>query len=118
MKKRMDASARRPGLACHARTPAGRKPPVDICKRGPVQYAVARTRHPIKEIEAAVRYAETNDWVVVASGSSAHSWAKLRCAGDCPQRSVWSTPSDPIAHARQIRAYVDRCPHPQEGNAS
>lgn len=79
---------------------------------------MARKRHPIKEIEAAVRYAETNGWGVVASGSSAHSWAKLRCVGDCPQRSVWSTPSDPIAHARQIRAYVDRCPHPPEGTAS
>ena len=79
---------------------------------------MARKRHPVKEIEAAVRYAESNGWVVVASGSAAHSWAKLRCRGDCPQRSVWSTPADPVAHARQIRAYVDRCPHSPEGTAS
>ncbi len=76
---------------------------------------MARQRHPVKDIEAAVRYAESNGWIVVASGSSAHSWAKLRCPGDCPQRSVWSTPADSVAHARQLRAFVDRCPHPAKG---
>lgn len=79
---------------------------------------MARKRHPVKEIEAAVRYAESNGWTVVASGSSAHSWAKLRCPGDCPQRSVWSTPSNPAGHARQVRAFVDRCPHPRKGEPS
>lgn len=78
-------------------------------------YTVARKRHPVKEIESAVRYAESNGWTVIRSGSSAHSWAKVRCSGDCPQRSVWSTPADPVAHARQLRGYVDRCPHGPKG---
>ena len=79
---------------------------------------MARNRHPYKEIEAAVRYAESNGWVPWPAGSSSHAWAKLRCPGDCPQRSVWSTPSYRAGHARQLRAFVDRCPHLRKGESS
>ncbi len=38
---------------------------------------VDRKRHPNKEIEAALRYAESYGWRVIASGH--HAWGKLYC---------------------------------------
>ena len=55
-----------------------------------------RSRHPIKEIEAAVQAAEAKDWTVTSSHG--HPWGILRCPhgarGGC-QISVYSTPRDP-----------------------
>lgn len=71
-----------------------------------------RSRHPNKEIEAAVRYAEEQGWTCIMSDG--HAWALLRCSfgqrGGC-QSSVWSTPRNPFGHAARIRRDVDSCPH-------
>jgi hypothetical protein len=65
---------------------------------------MARPRHPDKDIEAAVSYAESCGWVCTIS-KRGHAWGRLRCPygqrGGC-QFSVWSTP---------IRREVARCPH-------
>ena len=71
-----------------------------------------RPRHPDKDIEAAVAYAEQLGWSVRMSGG--HAWAILFCPaairGGC-KMSVYSTPKYPVEHARRIRRAVDRCPH-------
>ncbi len=60
-------------------------------------------------------YAAGQGWAVVKStGGSAHAWGVMRCPGDCPQVSVFSTPRVPENHARALRRAVDRCSHPKE----
>jgi hypothetical protein len=71
-----------------------------------------RSRHKNKEIEAAVRYAESKGWTCAAA--SGHAWGILWCPH--PQRSgchfsIWSTPRNPVNFARLIRRKVDQCPH-------
>ena len=76
---------------------------------------MARPRHPDKDIEAAVAYAEARGWAIVRAGS--HAWGILRCprrGRDGHQRSVYSTPRNPVAHARDIRRAVDACNHDRE----
>lgn len=73
---------------------------------------MARSRHPDKEIEEAVAYAETLGWRVVAV--KGHAWGRLYC--DHADRegcmiSVWSTPRSAGNHARDIIRAIDRCPH-------
>lgn len=75
---------------------------------------MARPRHPNKEIEAAVAYAEALGWRVVPI--SGHAWDRLYCrwAGrDGCMVSVWSTPRNAENHARAIRRDVARCTHVQ-----
>jgi hypothetical protein len=68
------------------------------------------TRHPSKAIQAAIGYAQTHGWIVAkSSGGHAHAWGAIRCTGDCPQVSIYSTPRVPENHARAIRRAVDRC---------
>lgn len=69
-------------------------------------------RHPNKAIEKALAYARANRWTVIKStGGSAHAWGVIRCPGDCPQVSIYSTPRVPENHARALQRAVDRCPH-------
>jgi hypothetical protein len=76
---------------------------------------MASERHPNKIIQAALAYAAGQGWAVIKStGGSAHAWGVMRCPGDCPQVSVFSTPRVPENHARALRRAVDRCPHPKE----
>jgi hypothetical protein len=72
---------------------------------------MARPRHPNKNIEKAIRYAESHGWRVLVGG--AHAWGFLLC----PERSregcrlsVWSTPRSPTDHAKDILRGVDGCP--------
>lgn len=76
---------------------------------------MARKPHPNKEIEAAIRYAESHGWRV--QPASGHAWgrmfcptpeARCACGGFCIT-SVWSTPRSPESHARQLQRLVDRC---------
>jgi hypothetical protein len=71
-----------------------------------------RRRHPSKEIEAAVREAETLGWSVTLSNG--HAWGRLFCPrhsrNGC-RVSIWSTPRDADNHAAAIRRAVSRCPH-------
>lgn len=93
---------------------------LDTCKaheidarQGPGYTAsMSRRRHPKKEIEAAVRYAEAHGWT--CEPASGHAWGRLYCPhgerGGCVV-SVWSTPNSVGNHSRRIRQRVDRCPH-------
>lgn len=69
-----------------------------------------RPRHPKKEVEDAVRYAEGRGWhIAMADG---HAWAHLLCplaAREGCWVSVWSTPKNPENHARKIRRLIDKC---------
>ncbi|PKB21151.1 LOW QUALITY PROTEIN: hypothetical protein CLU91_1522 [Janthinobacterium sp. 64] len=76
---------------------------------------MARSSHPKKEIEAALRHAESQGWRVEVGGS--HAWGKIsppynddgcRCGEFCIA-CIWSTPKNPGNHARAIRRVVDNC---------
>lgn len=74
----------------------------------------SRSAHPNKEIEAAVKFAESVGWRFQATGKSAHAWGKLLCP--LTDRSgcrvfIWSTPRSPENHAKEIRRIVGKCPH-------
>ena len=81
-----------------------------------------RKKHPNKEIEAAVCYAEERGWRVIEK--SGHAWGSLVCpqnSVDCRcglfcQMSVWSTPRNPEGHARQLRQKVDGCIYQNQGD--
>jgi hypothetical protein len=76
---------------------------------------VGRARHPKKEVEEAVRYAEAAGWRAEVGGS--HAWGRIYCpyndaecrCGEFCITSVWSTPKNPGNHARQIKRVVDNC---------
>lgn len=74
---------------------------------------MSRPRHPDKEIEEAVAYAEALGWRWRKQGH----WGRLYCAhadrSGC-QVGVNGTPKDASAHARQIRRAVDRCQHGED----
>jgi len=67
-----------------------------------------RKRHPIKEVEEALVYAEGFGWRVDVGGS--HAWGRIYCPyndrecrhGKFCIASVWSTPRNATNHARQI----------------
>jgi hypothetical protein len=70
----------------------------------------ARPRHPDKEVEQAVAYAEARNWRWRKQGH----WGRLYCPQadrhGC-QVGVNGTPRNAGDHARQIKRAVDRCPH-------
>ena len=73
---------------------------------------MARKKHPNSEVEAVLRKLEDMGWTVrEAKGRSAHAWGFVLCpanardacrSGVFCRMSVWSTPSDPHAHAREL----------------
>ncbi len=74
-----------------------------------------RRRHPDKEIENVLQFAERNGWRVVPGGS--HAWGRMycpsrsdscRCGAFCIT-SVWSTPRNPGGHSRFLRRVVLNC---------
>lgn len=82
-----------------------------------------RRKHPNKEVEAVLRYAESNGWQVIHR--EGHAWGSMRCpqndvdcrCGQFCQMSVWSTPRNPGNHARQLKRKVDGCIYGKgEGN--
>jgi hypothetical protein len=78
---------------------------------------MARPRHQNKEIEAAVRWAESLGWRFIKGRG--HVWGILLCPAalraGCRVR-VDSTPRDPENHANDLRRRIGRCPH-QSGRA-
>ena len=80
---------------------------------------MVRPKHPNKEIEQAIKYAELKRWRYVPSGNSAHSWGRLLCPLSNRQghsMSIWSTPRTPENHAQQIKRTVDACEHQGDEN--
>ncbi|MGD9425559.1 hypothetical protein ACLHDD_10470 [Pantoea sp. NSTU24] len=76
---------------------------------------MARKRHPNKEIETALRYAESLGWLVVTSGH--HAWGKMYCpknlltcrCGEFCLTCIWNTPGNAHQHACALRRVVDNC---------
>jgi hypothetical protein len=71
---------------------------------------VGRPRHPHKEIEATVAYAEGLGWRW--EELTGHGWGKLLCPyadRDGCQVFVYSTPRNPEGAARGYKRSVDRC---------
>jgi hypothetical protein len=74
-----------------------------------------RSRHPKKEIEEAIRYAEEHGWRVEVGGS--HAWGRMYCpyndqecrCGEFCITSIWSTPRNAMSHARLLERVVDNC---------
>lgn len=74
-----------------------------------------RPKHPNKDVEAALAHAEAHGWRI--ERARGHAWGRLYCpwnddecrCGEFCIASVWSTPRNPINHARQIRRVVDGC---------
>lgn len=80
---------------------------------------MVRPRHPNKEIEQAIKYAESKGWRYYSSGHSAHAWGRLLCPladREGHSMSIWSTPKSTENHARQIRRNVDACEHQGDEN--
>jgi hypothetical protein len=74
-----------------------------------------RSRHPDKDIEAAVAYAEEQGWTWFKV--KGHAWGKLHCPHhdrDGCTIFVWSTPQNAGNHASQIYREIARCPHQEE----
>lgn len=76
---------------------------------------MSRPRHPKKEVENALQYAETHGWRVEAC--SGHAWGRMYCpynddecrCGEFCIASIWSSPRNAVTHARQLRRVVDHC---------
>jgi hypothetical protein len=76
---------------------------------------MTRTKHPQKDVEAALAHAETQGWCIENGG--AHAWGKMycpyndeecRCGIHCIT-SIWSTPKNPGNFAKALRRVVDNC---------
>jgi hypothetical protein len=78
---------------------------------------MARSEHSKKEVEAALRHAEENNWRVEESKGKGHAWGQMYCpykddecrCGTFCRASIWSTPKNPGDHAKHIRKVVDNC---------
>ena len=83
-----------------------------------------RRRHPNKDIEAALKYAESHGWWIKLTTGSGHSWGQLYCPsnnpgcrdGDYCITRIWSTPADPMKLVRCIKQTVDKCEFPDIKN--
>jgi hypothetical protein len=76
---------------------------------------MARPKHPKPEVEEAVRYAESLNWVWRKMGH----WGRLFCPKadqDGCQVGVNGTPKNAGNHARQVKRAIDRCPHQKEAD--
>ncbi|WP_416423816.1 hypothetical protein RAM80_28950 [Pseudomonas sp. App30] len=81
---------------------------------------MGRTKHPKKEIEAALQHAESQGWVVKLGGG--HAWGKIYCpfndsecrCGEFCITCVWSTPKNPTTHASQLCRVIDNCSRQRE----
>ena len=80
-------------------------------------------KHPNKEINAVIQYAERKGWTV--KKANGHAWATMRCqkndsgcrCGKFCQMSVWSTPKNPGNFAKRLKKRIDDCIYSQSNEA-
>lgn len=80
---------------------------------------MTRANHPKKDVEAALRQAESQGWRVERAKGNGHAWGRLYCprndkecrCGEFCVSSVWSTPKSSGNHANAIRRIVGNCLH-------
>lgn len=74
-----------------------------------------RKKHPNKEVEEVLQYAEDNGWRVETNRGH---WGVMLCptkdtpcgpCGEWCQTSISSTPQNAGSHARKLRKIIDRC---------
>ena len=71
-----------------------------------------RQRHPDKDVEKALQFAEANGWTVAKrKGGAGHAWGRAICPDDSCSVAIWSTPRNSGDHANDIRRAIRRCPH-------
>lgn len=77
---------------------------------------MSRSRHPNKEIEKALQYAEKLNWRV--EKRTGHAWGMIFCPeGHADHKMcVWSTPKNPQNHAKQIIRFVNKCEPDSKGS--
>jgi hypothetical protein len=69
---------------------------------------MSRSRHPKKEVEQALQYAEARGCTIVESHRG-HRWGEvLAAAPDGAAFGVWATPKNPGNHAKDIRRFADQ----------
>ncbi|HKS11403.1 MAG TPA: hypothetical protein VJS90_00040 [Pseudomonas sp.] len=76
---------------------------------------MSRPCHPKKEVEQALRHAESEGWRVETGGS--HCWGKIFCpytdtecrCGEFCIASVWSTPKNAGNFAKQLLRVIHNC---------
>lgn len=72
-----------------------------------------RGKHPDKEVEAALLYAESHLWSVRLGGHwgflyCPYNDSECRCGTRC-KAGIWGSPKNPGNHAKQLRQVVDGC---------
>jgi hypothetical protein len=73
-----------------------------------------RNRHPDKDVQKALDAAGDAGAELEVRPKQGHAWGRLSCGGRGQDRCamlIWSTPRNPYAHARDIRALMRKCPH-------
>lgn len=85
---------------------------------------MSRRKHPKKEIEEALEYAESKGWLVENSKGNGHAWGKMYCpnndatcrCGEYCITSINSTPRSAGNHAKQLKRVIDNCSAPEKGS--
>jgi hypothetical protein len=72
---------------------------------------MTRPRHPNKELEALLRYAEDHEW----RADKPKAYFRLRCPCGMHQRRIHLTPSDPN-YELNARKWLERQPCWKEGS--
>lgn len=74
---------------------------------------MTRSKHPNKDVERAIQYAEANEWKVKEGGHWGFLYCpynddECRCGTRC-KAGIWGSPKNPGNHAKQLRDVVDGC---------
>jgi N6-adenosine-specific RNA methylase IME4 len=70
---------------------------------------MARRSHPKKDVEEALKYAESKGWTVEVGWGH---WGRMKCPNHSPEGclvSINGTPRNAGNHGRQLMRAVDRC---------
>ena len=77
---------------------------------------MSRKKHPNKDIEKALKHAESKGWTVEKHNGSGHCWGVMYCptnnkcrGGKNCTKSIWSTPAVAQNHAKDLKSIADKC---------